>query len=133
MPPHGGSFQDIQAGFLIGTGKPMKKAKTPRTAGAQRKTATLATTYNYAYPIVEAMNRRDGSLEPWEEWSGYFEIDGEPFQFWDKVDIKDIEFFFLLNWDENSEIIMDALERSAYKLGYEWRNDTQTFELIEAA
>lgn len=111
----------------------MKKAKTPRTAGAQRKTAVLASTYNYAYPIVEAMNRRDGSLEPWEEWSGYFEIDGEPFQFWDKVDIKDIEFFFLLNWDENSEIIMDALERSAYKLGYEWRNDTQTFELIEAA
>lgn len=111
----------------------MKKAKTPRSAGAQRKTTVVdGQTYNYAYPIIEAMNRRDGSLEPWEQWSGYFSLDGEPFMLFDRVDIEDITFLYLLNWDENAELILDGLDRSAYALGYEWRNDTQSFELIEA-
>ncbi len=104
----------------------MKKTNKTGNAAAPRK-QRKTTTYNRAYPIIEAMSRVQAGLEPQDAWNEIFYLDNEPFVALDQVDIEDIEFYFFIEWGSQDELMMETLERSAYDLGYVFDNDTQRF------
>ena len=101
--------------------------------------------YNYAYPIVEAVERFICALEPDEDWNGTFLVEedgGKPCRqrLPREVGIDDIEYLYLLEWDSSAgafvnydQLICDALERSAWELGFEWSNESQKFVRADEA
>lgn len=123
----------------------MKVNRRTITAKEGAPARRVRKTHNYAYPIVEAVERFICALEPDEDWNGTFLVEGdggEPCRqrLPREVGIDDIEYLYMLEWDTAAEefanydqLICDALERSACELGYEWSNEYQRFVRAEVA
>lgn len=99
-----------------------KQTRHVRAAADTRRTANLA------YPIVEAANRVGYGLDVAKEWNGKFLLEGRKMTFPKTLNIEEIRFLFVCEWDKGIEMfVMDALMRSAYALGYVWDNEADDF------
>ena len=83
---------------------------------------------NLVYPLVEAHERVRRGLQPWEDWNGFYvDHEGCEYPITLNIDAEDLNGLYAVLGDDMPDEWFEAIQRSAFVLGYEWSNDTQEF------